>query len=133
MPVVVRIPKGIVCYALLGVLIQAAAPALQALHAAQHASEHAAADAAALATRDDFSREAFRSRAPAVPQDDDATGFACTVCKGHARLGSVLPTPRTLAHDAIGYDSRPATLSARVPGVVAHARARPRAPPVFVS
>lgn len=133
MRVVVRAVKGIAHCALLGMLVQAAAPALQALHAAKHASEHAAADAAAVATHDDPSREAFRSRAPAAPQDDDATSFACAICKGHARLGSVLPTVRTLAPDAVGYDGAPTTLSAQVPGAVAHARAQPRAPPVLVS
>lgn len=122
----------IVYCALLAMLVQAAAPALQALHAAQHASEHAAVDAAAVAAHDDLSREAFRSRAPATPHDD-ASDFACKVCKGHARLGSVLPTLRTPAPDAVECDSAPAPFHALAPGTAAHPCAQPRAPPVLAS
>jgi len=133
MPDVVRAANAVVYCALLGMLVQATAPALQAMHAAQHASEQAAADAAAVATHDDLSREAFRSRAPTPPHDDDASGFTCKMCKGHARLGSVLPTLRPAAPDAVGCDGALTVLHALEPRPVVHPCAQPRAPPVLVS
>lgn len=134
MSAVVRSTRAMLYGALLGMLIQAAAPAFQALHSAQHASEHAAADAVAIATHDDFSSPAVRSRAPADRhENDDTSGVACKVCKSHARLGSVLPTARTLTPDAVECDGAPAALRTGSPRSVSHLRAQPRAPPHLVS
>lgn len=131
---VVKSTRAILYGALLGMLVQAAAPALQALHSAQHASEHAAADAVAVATHDDFSIPAVRSRAPADRHgNDDTSGVACKVCKSHARLGSALPTARTLTLDAVACDDAPTAIRTRSPRSVSRLRAQPRAPPPLAS
>jgi len=130
----VKSTRAILYGALLGMIVQAAAPALQALHSAQHAAEHAAADVVAVATHDDFSIPAVRSRAPADRHgNDDASGVACKVCKSHARLGSVLPTALTLTLDTVACDGALTALRTRSPGSVSQLRAQPRAPPVLAA
>jgi len=129
----VKSTRAMLYTALLGMLVQAAVPALQALHASQHASEHAIADATAVATLDDLSLDAYRSGAPANPHDDDGSGPTCKVCKGHARLGSVLPTARLQTPDTIASASAPSAPDDRAPGLVSRLGSRPRAPPPLVS
>lgn len=131
---VVKSTRAILYCALLGMLVQAAAPALQALHATEHASEHATIDALAAASLDDLSVAALRAEAPPSPHDDsDRSDVSCKVCKGHARLGSVLPTTRAQALDIVEACAAPATLDARVTGIVSRLGSQPRAPPLLAS
>jgi len=130
----VKSTRAILYGALLAMLVQAAAPALQALHATEHASEHAAVDAVAAASLDDLSIAALRSEPPPSPHDgDDPSEISCKVCKGHARLGSVLPTTRVQTLDSVETRATPATVEERVPGLVSRLDSRPRAPPLVAS
>ena len=131
---VVKSTRVILYGALLAMFVQAAAPALQALHATEHASEHAAVDAVAAASLDDLAITALRSEAPPSPHDGDhPSEISCKVCKGHARLGSVLPTTQVQTLDIVETCAAPATVEERVPGLVSRLDSRPRAPPFLAS